>query len=85
MASPRTYYRPPAHSTPVLIRTERAKHLPRYHWGARLGDNLLTPEACNLDQAVALAELPGRRVPDDTRPSQLCARCFRDTRVRGAA
>jgi hypothetical protein len=83
MASPTTYYRPPAQSEPVLVRTERTKHLPRYHWAARLNGNLLTPEACNLDQAVALAVVPD--VAPDTRPSQLCARCFRGHLAEGAA
>lgn len=70
-----TYYRAPAGSAPVLLRTDRPGRLARYHWGARLAGPLLTPEACNLDQA-RVEELPPDFDFTGVRAEALCKRCF---------
>lgn len=72
-----TYNKPPAGTIAVLLQTSRPGHPARLHRGARSGDVLMTPEACNLDQATNLVELGAMgeavAIPDG---SDLCERCF---------
>lgn len=77
-------YRPPSHARAVLIRTSRPGRRNRYHVGARLRDGpLLLPEACNLDQAILVEEMPGP-IPttvDGWPEGSACRRCFPDQPV----
>jgi hypothetical protein len=73
---PAVYHRPPADSTPTLIRTDRPGRLSRYHRGARLGSRLLMPEACNLDMAAAITDLGDVPIPAEAPDAAVCRRCF---------
>lgn len=72
------YYRPPAGSRPVLVRTDRPGRLTRYHRGAHVGDGpLLVPEACNLDVAASITDLGDVPLPRGAMSNgQACRRCF---------
>lgn len=74
---PTVYYRAPAGSVAVPLRSDRPGRRKRYHQGARVGSGpLLTPEACNLDNAVHVYEVSRSELVHAT-PSELCRRCFR--------
>lgn len=71
-----TYYKPPAGATIVLLQTSRPHRPSRLHRGARLEGLLLTPEACNLDQASKIEELGELGVVPFPGDVDRCDRCF---------
>lgn len=78
-----TYYKPPQGATIVLLLSSRPHRPGRLHRGARLDGVLMTPEACNLDQArnvEELGELGAVPFPEEV---DRCDRCFPE--AKGAA
>jgi hypothetical protein len=71
------FYRPPAGSTPTLVRTDRPGRLSRYHRGAILDGELLIPEACNLTEAARITDLGNVLIPAGAPEAAICRRCFR--------
>ncbi len=75
--TPRTYYKPPPASIPVLVRTDRPGRPYRLHWAAQLDGVLMTPEACNLLNAAELTVVDAPPELEAVGPKHLCRRCFR--------
>lgn len=81
MTAPATYYKPPTGAVAILLLASRRGRRSHLHQGARSSAVLMTPEACNLDQASQLDELGvlGEVMPPTD--ADACHRCFPDGSV----